>query len=89
MLIYFHKERIDKNILLILQGLISFFKMIADKQSSAEKLEAKRSSAHDMVDDGNNVSAVNLLQDESIFNEAEVLLFSQRKNGKSGDECVF
>ena len=42
-----------------------------------------------MVDEANNASAVNLLLDESIFNDAEALLYSQRKNGKSGDERVF
>ena len=40
------------------------------RAASAEKLEA------------NNASAINLLQDESIFNDAEVLLYSQPKNGK-------
>ena len=59
------------------------------RAASAEKLAAKRSSPHDMLDDANNASAINLLQDESIFNDAEVLLYSQRKNGKSGDERAF
>ena len=59
------------------------------RKARADKLEAKRSSPHDMVSDANNASAINLLQDESIFQDAEVLLYSQRKNGKSGDERAF